>query len=201
VFEFFINFSFLLGQRSRQLVEFRRQKRKTRAYIIWTVCTWDEEKGAYHETMYSNIHQHRAFKHWNRSWYFSKVKLFLTLCSWINRKWLFYKYISSLHNRIIAFEKNKKMLPHIMFRCTNPPPVDATWPLSIIVRSDVTIQQNIFLEKVSGKSPESFPEGLPIWVKVVLVQIMVKNLGSIWLSFIIFFIPLEIFSFEFISGW
>ena len=45
----------------------------------------------------------------------------------------------------------------IMSRCTNPSLVDATWPLSIIVRSDVTIQQNIFFGKIFRKIPWVIP--------------------------------------------
>ena len=45
----------------------------------------------------------------------------------------------------------------IMSRCTNPSLVDATWSLSIIVRSDVTIQQNIFFGKIFRKIPWVIP--------------------------------------------
>ena len=40
-----------------------------------------------------------------------------------------------------------------MPRCTNPPPVDVTWPLSIIVRSDVTIEQKFFFWKKFPENP------------------------------------------------
>ena len=58
----------------------------------------------------------------------------------------------------------------ITSRCTNPVLIDGTWPYSIIIHGDVTIQQKLFLEKFSEKSPDSCPGYVPIRVKVNLVS-------------------------------
>ena len=67
-----------------------------------------------------------------------------------------------------------------MPRCTNPPPVDVTWPLSIIVRSDVTIEQKFFFGKSFRKIPWVTPRKFAYMIYGIWY--MIYGVHSIWLT-------------------